>query len=138
MLPVSEPETVARWPSTKIDDESKYQQSNNCNDLDTRETKLGFSVNGHREDIQANHKNDDERYPGGNVNVHSTMPELYHDRRSRDFRAKRDGTLVPILIANKLPSILLEMKSTYIPADSKTHGVINVTCAKLRNCTGQW
>lgn len=60
MLPVSEPETVVRWPSTKIDDESEYQQSNNGDDLDTRETEFGFSVNRNCEDVQTNHENDDE------------------------------------------------------------------------------
>lgn len=34
--------------------------------------------------------------------------------------------------------MLLDSNSTYIPTNRKTHGVINVTCAELRNCTRQW
>lgn len=138
MLPVSEPEPVTGWPSAKIDDESKDDQSHDCDDLDTRETKFGFSINSHCEDIQANHQNDDERYPSGNVDVHRTIPELYDDRRGRDFRAKSDGTLIPVLSPNKLASMLPDLASTYIPTDRKTHGVIYVTCTKLRYCTRQW
>ena len=64
------------WDSAAVDDESQKEQTNNGDDLDGSEDEFGLTIDGDREDIQAEHQNDDERDPGCHVDVSSTFPEL--------------------------------------------------------------
>ena len=79
------------WSTTKINNESHYQKSDNGDDLDAGENKFGFTIDSNGEDVQADNQDDDEGDPGGDIDVISTAPELNHDGGSGDFRAQGDG-----------------------------------------------
>ena len=78
IFPVTKSESVTRWPSSKVNNEGKDDESNDRDDFDTRENKFGLTVNGDSKYVQGHNHSDDYRDPGGYVNVHSTVPELYY------------------------------------------------------------
>ena len=83
--------------SAEIDDDGKDEQANDSNKFNAREDELGFAVNGDGEDVEADHNDDDEGDPCGNVGARGALPELYDYRRGRDLGADRDGGKVPTL-----------------------------------------
>ncbi len=104
------------WNTTAIDDESQEQQANDGNDLNRCEDKLGLTIDGDCENVQAQHQDDDEGDPSCHVDVPSSFPILDYSRGGGDLRAKSDRRRVPV-----------------VPANSETHGIVNVTSAKLRD-----
>lgn len=119
VLPVTETKTVVGRPSTKINDKSEDDQSDNSKNLDTGKAELSLSVDRDCEYVQADDQDDDKRDPSGDVDTNGSVPELDNDRSRRDFRAQRDGGLIPV-----------------VPAHSETHRRIDVTSAELRD--GSW
>lgn len=102
MFPVAKTETVAVRPTAKVDDERKDDETDDGDDLDTGETEFGFTIDGDREDVQADDENDNDRDPRGDVDTHSSMPELYDDGGGRDFSTEGDCRLIPILAKYEL------------------------------------
>lgn len=119
VLPVTETKTVVGRPSTKINDEREDDQSNDGKNLDTGKAELSLSIDRDCKYIQADDEDDDQRDPSCDVDTNGSVPKLDDDRSRRDFRAQRDGGLIPI-----------------IPAHSETHRRIDVTSAELRD--GSW
>lgn len=117
-LPVVETKSAFVRSTAQIDDESKDQETNNGNDLDTGKDKLGFTIDRYCEDIQTEDENNDDRYPCRDVNIRSTRPEANDGGGSRNFSAEGDCGRVPI-----------------VPADSKTQSVIAISRAILWNST---
>lgn len=60
VLPVTETETVVRWSSTKVNDESADQKTENGDDLDTGKNEFGFTINGDGEDVETDDDDDDD------------------------------------------------------------------------------
>lgn len=71
--------------SSEIHNERHDQKSHNCNDFDTGKQKLGLSIYCDGEDVKTDDKNDDQRDPGGDVNIFCSVPILNNNRSGRDF-----------------------------------------------------
>ncbi len=119
VLPITETQTVVGRPSTKINNKREDDQSNDGKNLDTGKAKFGLSIDRDCEYVQADDQNDDQRDPSCDINTNGSVPKLDDDRSRRDFRAQRDGGLIPV-----------------VPAHSETHSRIDVTSAELRD--GSW
>jgi len=61
-----ETETTTVWTTTKIEDEREEEQTNNGNNLDRSETKLGFTINPDREDVEEDDDGKNQGDPTGN------------------------------------------------------------------------
>jgi len=58
-----ETETLLSWNTTKIDDKSEKEKTNNGDDLNRGKYELSFSVYAYGEDVQADNKDDDDGNP---------------------------------------------------------------------------
>ena len=110
-----------QWVSAEIDNEGHEQETDNGDELDGCEDELGLAINGDCEDVQADDKHDDKGDPSCDVDVVGTVPELNDSRCGRDLCTECNGAGVPV-----------------VPADSKTHGIVDVAGAELWNGAGQW
>ena len=120
MTPVTETQAVVRWPSAKINDKGKDDQTDDGDDLDTGETEFSLSVDRYREDVQANDQEDDNGDPSCYVNASSPMPKLNDDRSCGNFGTQRNSRIIPILSWISLIHIvhitlLLVCKPTFQP-----------------------
>jgi len=79
MFPEAESQTVVCWSTAKIDDESREQQANNRDYLDTGKDEFGLTIDLNGEDIQADNHEDDYGDPGSNVDVSGAVPVLDDD-----------------------------------------------------------
>lgn len=118
VLPVAEPETVVCGCTAQVNAECEDEQPNHCDDLDTGEDELCFTVDGNSKDVQTKNKDNDERDPCSRIDL--VVPESDDDSGSGDFSAECDGRLVP-----------------RVPTYSEAHGRIEVASAVLRNSTGK-
>lgn len=116
--PVLKTKAMLSRDTTTIDDESEDQQTDDGDDLDRGKDELGFAIDGDGENVETQDEDDDDRDPGCDVDMDSTMPILNDGRGSGDFGAQGNGTGVPV-----------------VPSHSKTHGVVDVSSAELRNRT---
>ena len=134
MLPETETETVVRGSTAKINNESHDQKTNNCDDLDTGKDKFGFTIDGDGEDIEAD--DDDNNYgdPCCDTDIGCTVPVSDDNRGGRDFGTESDGRSIPVLLKSDLQSCV-RWRKTYVPSNSESESIIDVSCAKLRNRT---
>ncbi len=91
-----------RRPTAKVENESQQQQAHDGDNLDAREAEFGFSVNRHGEDVEADHEDDDDDNPCGNVDMLRTRPELDDHGRRGDFGAESYRRRVPILLMDQM------------------------------------
>lgn len=59
MFPVTETKTIMPRVPSEVHNECHDQKPHDCNNFDTGEDKLGLSVDGYSEDVEADDKNDD-------------------------------------------------------------------------------
>lgn len=97
MFPKPEAETGVVRSSSKVNNESHYQQPNYGDDFDSCEDKFGFTINGDGKNVEENNENDDDRYPSSNIDVVCTRPELDDDRGGGYFSAEGDYGSIPVL-----------------------------------------
>ncbi len=74
--PILEAQTLLSWNAANIDDEGEDEEADNCNDLDGSKNELGFTIDGHSEDVQGQDKHADDGNPCCNIDVSSTIPKL--------------------------------------------------------------
>ena len=79
MFPVTESEPILGRSSSQIYDEREQKETDDCDDLDAGEDEFGFTVNSDRKEIKADHNDDDNGYPRGNIYVFCPVPVLYDD-----------------------------------------------------------
>lgn len=119
VLPVTETNAITGWATTKIEDECKEDETDNCDQLDTGEDEFCFTIDGDSEDVQGHDENDDQGNP--DCIVHGIWPVLNEQYGSGNFDTEGDGAVVPL-----------------IPADSETKSIIDVAGAHLWDSTRKW
>ena len=82
MLPVVKSIGKAVWPTTYDENEGHDQETHDRDDLDSRETEFGFTVDGDSENVQANDQDDNERDPCRDIDAFRTIPILNDEGRS--------------------------------------------------------
>lgn len=95
VLPVTETKTVMARGTTKIDNESDNEKTNNGHNLDASEDELGFTVYRDGENVQANDNNNDDGDPGSLVDT--VVPETDDDRCRRNLSTQSEGRVVPVV-----------------------------------------
>jgi len=116
LRPVTESKAALIRRTAKIDDKSKEEQADDCDDLYGCEDELGFTINGDGEDIQTDDEGEDDGDPSGLVN--SIIPEPDDDGSGRDLGAEGERVADPV-----------------VPSDSESEGRVDVTSAVLRDGT---
>jgi hypothetical protein len=119
VLPETETKTVVLWSTTEINNESHDQKTNNCDDLDTGKDKLGFTIDGNGEDIEAD--NDDNNYgdPCCDADIGCTVPVSDDNRSGRNFGTESDGGIIPVLLRLDLQSCE-RLRKTYVPSNGES------------------
>jgi hypothetical protein len=99
LILVESVESIWSRLTTEIEDERHENQTDNRDDFDTGEDELGFSIDSHGEDVQADDNDNDDRDPCSRIDLR--VPETNNDGGSGNFGAESDGTRVPVVPALK-------------------------------------
>ena len=116
MVPVAEPQSIVGWPTAKIDNQGEDKQAQYRDDFDTGENELSFPVDRHDEDVEADDQHLNKSDPCRWSDL--VIPELNNDSSCRNLSAELQGVRIPV-----------------VPADSETHGIVNMMRAVLLNST---
>lgn len=96
--------------SAGVDDNTKNDEANTCDDLDDGEDKFNFAVSTDTEELNGRESNEEDGNPYTNVDVGSSFPEVNGDRGGGKFEGKNGQPLDGVL-----------------PTDSETPGLVNET-----------